>query len=321
MPEIGTYIWKPSLEKKIGVLSEGDRQISFSQYGKYFKCPKSWALNYIDKIREPNESIHVAFGQAMHSTIQEWLLIMFTKTIKKSMEMDLNKILLENLRSEYALRKEKVGKHFSTPEELASYYADGVAILSTLKKKRTLYFSSKKISLVAIELPLITQVHEDFPTVKLKGFVDLIFYDEVDKKYLVIDIKTSTRGWNDYKKKDQLTTDQLLIYKIFLAKLLNVDVEQINVKFIIVKRKIDENSLWPQRRVQEFSPSSGKVSLNRVNKNLTKFVEECFNKDGSYNITRNYPPLAGVNFKNCMFCIYNDMENVCPKSKRICADG
>jgi len=320
MQETSTYIWKPALEKQLQYLNEGDRQVSFSQYSKYFKCPKSWKLTYIDKIRESQESIDLVFGQAMHSTIQEWIKVMYTTTIKKSNEMNLNDLLLTNLKHEYSIRKEKHGSHFSSPEEISSYYAEGVSILNTLKKKRNIYFSTKQMKLVAIELPLTSQIHEDYPTIKLKGFLDLVFYNEYTKKYIILDIKTSVRGWNDYKKKDPMTTDQLLIYKIYLAKLLKVEVDSIDVKFFIVKRKIDENSLWPQRRIQEFVPSNGKVSLNRVNKNLNKFVEECFNMDGTYKTDKIYPALAGVNYKNCMFCMYSNMEEICPKAKRICSN-
>ena len=42
-----TFISDPKLANKVEVKKEGDRSISFSQYTKYFKCPRSWELNYI----------------------------------------------------------------------------------------------------------------------------------------------------------------------------------------------------------------------------------------------------------------------------------
>ena len=52
-----TFISDPKLANKVEVKKEGDRSISFSQYTKYFKCPRSWELNYILKIKEQKESI------------------------------------------------------------------------------------------------------------------------------------------------------------------------------------------------------------------------------------------------------------------------
>lgn len=313
-----TFISDPKLANKVEVKKEGDRSISFSQYTKYFKCPRSWELNYILKIKEQKESIDLVFGQAMHTVIQAWLKVIYTESVRKSTEMDLNKMLLAEMSKEYSERKEKMQGHFSTPEELASYFNDGVEILAYLQKKRTTYFSTKKVKLIAIEFPVVAPVHEDYPTIKLIGYIDLIFYDEDLKKYFIIDIKTSTRGWNDYKKKDEFTTDQVLIYKWHFAKLLNTDINNIAVTYFIVKRKIDPDSLWPQKRIQEFSPSNGKVSLNRVSKNLKKFIEECFNYDGSYKVDKIYPAFGGKNLKNCLWCPYDTREDLCPKNNRIC---
>lgn len=291
--------------------------ISFSQYSKYFKCPKSWELTYIKKHKIPSESIDLVFGQSMHSVIQEWLRTIYTESVKKANLMDLNRMLLDNMKSEYILRKEKMGNHFCTPEELTSYYHDGIEILNYLKKKRSAYFTTKKVSLVAIEYPINMNIHKDY-AVNLIGYLDLIFKEEYDNSYHIIDIKTSTRGWNDYKKKDQLLTDQLLLYKKYLVDELGMEVDKVNITYFILKRKIDVNSLYPQKRIQEFRPSSGKVSMNRISKQLNQFVTECFNPDGTYNIDRIYPPMAGYNMKNCMFCPFNDREDLCPKEKRIC---
>jgi len=313
-----TYISTKALAKLVEEKQPGDRVISFSQYSKYFTCPKSWEINYIQKVKESDESIHLVFGQAIHSVIQDWLKMIYTESVRKANEMDLHKMLLAAMTKEYAERKEKFGKHFSTPAELASFYNDGCAILDYLRKKRGSYFTTRKVKLIAIEFPVMAQVHEDYPTIKLTGFIDLIFYDEDLLKYIIIDIKTSTKGWNDYKKKDETTTDQVLIYKGHFAKLLNVDISKIDVKYFIVKRKIDPDSLWVQKRIQEFSPSNGKVSLNRVSKNLRKFVEQCFNYDGTYKTDKTYPAIAGKNFKNCLFCKYDTREDLCPRSNRIC---
>lgn len=321
MASTETFIGRPALSKTIKPKLEGDRIISYSQYSKYFACPKSWELNYIHKHREPSESIDLVFGQAMHSTLQQWLKVLYTVTVKKAMEMDLNALLLAEMKREYLERKEKFGRDFTTPEELTSYYASGVEILKFLVRKRSRYFRTKKMELISIEFPLMEQIHEDYPTVKMMGYIDLIFYDAIMEKYIVMDIKTSNRGWKDYKKKDDLTTDQVLIYKLYMCQILKADIKDVDVMFFILKRNIDPDSLYPQKRIQEFSPSNGKVSLNRVSKKLKQFVEECFNFDGSYKTDRVYPQFAGRNSKNCMFCPYSDREDLCPSKNRITECG
>lgn len=293
------------------------RQISFSQYGKYFKCPASWKLSYIDKIKISSESIDLVFGQAMHTVIQSWLKVIYTQTVKKANEMDLNKMLLDNMKSEYLSRMKKQGAHFSTPEEMSSYFNSGVEILNYLKKKRTAYFSTKHTELIAIEYPLCYIVDEKNPNIRFTGYVDLIFYNKQSKKYTVIDLKTSGTGWSDYKKKDDLTTDQLLIYKKILADILKVDPASIDIIYFILKRKINEDSLWPQKRIQEFSPASGTISLKRIEKRLQEFVSQCFTETGDFNVKRHYPAMAGNNMKNCLFCSYNT-EQLCPTKDRIC---
>lgn len=321
MNEESTFISRPGLAKKIQKLNsnnDGIKSISYSQYSKYFKCPRAWELNYIHKIKEPSESIDLVFGQAMHTVIQLWLKTIYTDSVKKADALNLNELLMAEMASEYKLRKEKMNGHFSSPEELTSYYRDGVEILNYLKKKRTAYFSTKKTELVAIEMPINMNLHEDY-NIKLIGFIDLVFYHENSETYSVIDIKTSTRGWGDYKKKDPMTTDQVLLYKKYITDLLDIDISKVEVVFFILKRKLNEDSMWPQKRIQEFSPSSGKVSMNRISKNLHRFIEECFNPDGSYRTDKIYPATAGTKFQNCTFCIYDSNEEVCPKSKRICA--
>ena len=49
--------------------------------------------------------------------------------------------------------------------------------------------------------------------IKFVGYIDVLIYDTVREKYKIIDIKTSTRGWNKWQKRDENKTQQLLLYK------------------------------------------------------------------------------------------------------------
>jgi hypothetical protein len=92
-----------------------------------------------------------------------------------------------------------------------------------------------------------------------------------------IDFKTSTRGWNEDAKKDEGKQFQLIFYKNFFSKQYNVPEDNIDVEFIILKRKIWEESEYPQSRVQEFAPPSGKIKMKKALTAINNFIEQCFN--------------------------------------------
>lgn len=293
-----------------------DKVISHSQYALHSKCPKAWELKYIHTKRFSDESIFVVFGQAMHTVVQEWLKQIYTVSVKSSNEIDWSARLKEELISEYKIRVEKNGGHFSSPEELSKYLYNGTEILNFLKKKRAGYFSTKGMKLIAIELPLCHPPVEEQPNVKFIGSIDLVFYDSKRKRYLIIDLKTSKKGWKDWHKKDKVKTDQIILYKKYFSEQFNVPIDNIDVEFMIFRSEIDPDAMWPVKRIQEFKPSDGKVSVNRAVKNVEEFIRTCFNEDGSYNTDKIYVARAGDGGRNCRFCPYADKYDLCPKENR-----
>ncbi len=92
--------------------------------------------------------------------------------------------------------------------------------------------------------------------------------------------------------------------------------DRVDVEYFIVKRKIDLDSLYPQKRIQVFAPSNGKLTIKKLEKEFLDFLRTCFNEDGTY-IDRKHPAIAGENYYNCRFCVFNENEELCPKSDRI----
>jgi ATP-dependent exoDNAse (exonuclease V) beta subunit len=74
----------------------------------------------------------------------------------------------------------------------------------------------------------------------LKGFIDIVVYDESEDKYYIYDFKTSTRGWSEKEKKNQTKLQQILLYKKYFGKLYNIDIDKINVEFILDEPEIPE---------------------------------------------------------------------------------
>ena len=104
------------------------------------------------------------------------------------------------------------------------------------------------------------------------GYLDIVIHDTLSNTIKIMDIKTSTRGWNKWMKKDENKTQQLLLYKKFYSQQYDFPIEDIEVEYFIVKRKLYENVDFPQKRVQKFSPASGTVSMNNVVRKLTEFM-------------------------------------------------
>ena len=290
---------KPEIDYSI------QKSISYSQTLAYNTCPHQWALKYVKGLQEYKPSIHTVFGTAVHEVMQEWLTELYDGTVKKSNEMDFKQMLQEKLFIIYAQEKEKYGKHFSSSEELSEFHNDGVEILNYVRKKRATYFGTRYYKLVGVEIPLVHQIAEN---VFFKGYIDIVLYDEQDDKYIIFDIKTSTSGWSAYAKKDDKKLAQLLLYKEFLARQFNIDVEKVDVKYFIVKRKVPANPEFPAmgKRVQEFVPPSGKIKRGQATTALTKFIDDAFDKHGQY-IDKEYDKKPSKS--NCMFCEYKGTEH------------
>ena len=111
-------------------------------------------------------------------------------------------------------------------------------------------------------------------------------------------------GWNKWMKKDENKTQQLLLYKQFYSKQYNHPVDKIEVEYFIVKRKLWENAMYPQKRVQKFSPASGTVSLNKVAKRLDVFLNEAFTDSGEHKNDMVATPSKIA----CRFCEFNQTE-------------
>ena len=302
---------------RFGVREPGpnDSKVSYSQYTMYANCPHQWKLNYMDGNRTFDPSLHLVFGTAMHETLQSWLDVLYNKSPKEATQLDLGKMLYDGMVSEYKVMREQTGVDFSTPSEMEEFLEDGIEILNFITKNRIDYFNTRQLRLVAIELPIYAKAMESH-NVHMMGFLDLVFEDTYQNKLVIWDIKTSTRGWNKYQKADKTKTAQLVLYKKFLSEQYSYPIDKIDVKYFIVRRKLDEGMMYAQKRVQEFTPSNGKPTVNKITKSFEDFIRNAFNEDGSYRTESEFPALAGKNNKNCKYCPFKTDYEKCPKENR-----
>lgn len=283
------------------------RSVSYSQYSLWASCPHKWYLTYVENKQPYQASIHTVFGTAFHETLQAYITAMYEKSGAVADKMDLESLFQERFREVYSKEYKAAGAHFSNAEEMGDFFDDGIAILRWIKARRNKIFTIRKMKLLGIELPLLLKVANN---IYYKAFIDFALYDEDLNKVYIYDIKTSTRGWSDSEKRDDQKTAQVLLYKEYFAKQFGWDVEQIEVEFFIVKRKIYEEAEYPIPRVQSFKPASGKNKRKQTIDQFQSFISDCFDDVGKPKI-KSY--LKNVGEKSCKWCPYNDKQDLCNK--------
>jgi len=272
--------------------------VSHSQFVSYSECNLKWKLRYIDKLGTFTGNIHTLFGTAMHTVIQEYLTVMYGTSIKAAEALDLNGMLKTEMMGEFKLIKECQETLPCSQDEMVEFYQDGLAILEHFRKHRGKYFMKKNYELVGIELPITMELQEN---VELKSFLDVVIRNKISGKITIIDLKTSTRSWTDYHKKNFYKKAQLLLYKQFYSEKFDVPLDKISVEFLILKRKIAKQSDFPISRLQRFEPANGKVSVNKTMKAFTEFREAIYDKKGNHKTDRTYNASPGSACKFCEF--------------------
>lgn len=284
------------------------KNVSYSQFSMYRSCPHKWALQYKDGHKIFSSTVHTVFGTALHEALQHYLDVMYEESGAAADRLDIYTIFEDALREEYKIQyKKNKGQHFSSSEELREFYEDGVEILKTFKKKKGQYFTKRGWYLVGCEIPVMVTPNKFYNNVIYQGYLDIVMYHEPTQTFKIIDIKTSTRGWNDKTKKDEDKQFQLVLYKKFFSEQFNIPIENIDVEFFIVKRKVYDHPDFIIPRIQTFKPASGKVKLNKATKSLNSFIEEVFNKQGYKD--KNYTPTPSK--WNCTFCPFKDNPELC----------
>jgi len=278
------------------------KRISYSQISLFNECPQHWKLRYVDKISKTESNIHLIFGTSMHEVLQTYLEVMYNDSIKSADKLNLEQMLMNKLIELFKLAEQKDGKPPCTKEEINEFYQDGVNIIDFFRKKRNEYFSKRGYKLIGCEVPIDVDLQNN---TKMVGYLDIVILDEIHNIIKIYDIKTSTQGWNKWMKKDENKTQQLLLYKQFYSKQYNHPIDKIEVEYFIVKRKLWENAMFPQKRVQKFSPASGTVSMNKVAKRLNTFLDLAFDDEGN-KISENIIPTPSK--KSCRWCEFKNTE-------------
>lgn len=278
-------------ESKIKQQPSKNTHISYSSFSTYQKCPKLWDLQYRQKVVPFVQSVYTIFGTAMHETIQEWLEVLYYDKVKTATDMDINKVLYDNMVKSYKqaqavnqgipIEGEYPNKNELDQTTFTRFYNEGKDILKFIRNKRKAYFPTKTSKLAGIETLLYQDIR---PGVKFKGLIDLVIYHPNSDTWSIIDIKTSTRGWQDNAKKNPNLKAQVVLYKEYFAKQFGISKDKIDVKFFIVKRQVPRNAEFAsmQKRVQEFAPPSGPRVTKQTLEALDKFLKNVLDDSGGF---------------------------------------
>jgi hypothetical protein len=277
-----------------------EKNISYSQLSMYSQCPKKWALQYRDGHKVSEQSIHMVFGTALHETLQWYLDVIYNTSGAAADKLDLETDFESRLKDEYKKAyKKNNSTHFADANGLQEFYSDGLEIINYVRKNRGKYFSKRGWWLVGCEVPIVLAPNPRLSRVKYMGFLDVVLYNENTNKFIIIDIKTSTKGWGPKERKDKTKQYQLVLYKKFFAEQYNIPIDDIDIEFFIVRRKLWESEDFVIKRVQQFRPPSGKTTVNRATKMLEEFLDNCF-KDNDFN----YQEMPETPNNNCKWCPY-----------------
>jgi hypothetical protein len=284
-------------------------KVSFSQYSMWSSCPHQYKLNYIDKLGESSSNVHTIFGTAMHETIQHYLSVMYGVSKKQADEINMDKLLLEKMREAYKGEADKMSEGTPcTQIQLEEFYGDGRRILAWLNKHMHKFYSKSGFELVGIEIPLNASIKEG---VHFIGFIDIVMRDLASNEIIIIDLKTSTMGWNQYQKADKMKNSQILLYKKYYSELFNIPLQKIKVEYQILRRKLPEDSAFPVPHVSKHVPAHGSPSVKKVYDEFMEFINTVFDDGGGFKDIE-FPKVPGAAKKNCKFCEFGN-RGICDK--------
>jgi ATP-dependent exoDNAse (exonuclease V) beta subunit len=228
------------------------KRISFSELKIWNECPYKHKLLYGDKISGFIGNEHTAFGTAVHKVCEE--------TITKEV---LNPhLIFENEFNSELARLTQAG--YELNQVLVSEMRAQAPVLCKLAIPAVKDFF-EKYEVVSVEEPLLEDITEFESDKKFKGFIDLVLKTS-DGKIHIIDWKTCSWGWDSRRKSDPMTTYQLAYYKNYYAKKHNINPENIETYFALLKRTAKKDN------VEIFKVTSGPKKMKNSLKLLKKAV-------------------------------------------------
>lgn len=272
------------------------KTVSYSQYAQWFKCPFQWKTNYIDGLKTFEANLNLTYGNAIHETLQHYVKTLYTEGMLKATTLGLRDYFIEHL-----IQEATENKIAFTQEEIQEFIEDGVNFIKEFMTAavRLQHFPPDKYEFLGIEDELNMDLTHN---TQYWGYIDLVLKDKTTGRIKIFDFKTSRMAWTTSQKEDLSKTSQLVLYKALYSRKHNIPISNIDVEFLILKRKLYPDSKFRQSRIQVFKPTADQSEVTRVVDHFTQFITESFNPDGTYNTGIKYPKIPGKNKANCKYC-------------------
>lgn len=237
---------------------ETEKNISYSELSVWNTCPYKHKLLYIDRLTGP-KSIHLFFGSAIHSVCEQNIL-----EYSKGNQYDDEywKIKFKESFDGYLNKN----KECNISENDVNLFTDqGYGIIPNIVSSFAKRFGD--IQFLGSE-KLIRTPYKKVENVQyfFKGYVDLLFLEKSSGKYIILDWKTCSWGWDKYKKGDKMTIYQLVLYKHFISRELGVDPKNIDIYFALLKRTANKS-----KNIEFFRATSGK----KRTEDAIKLLDNC----------------------------------------------
>ena len=222
--------------------------ISYSEIKNWSKCPYYHKLTYIDGLKHFKGNLYTAFGTALHSVCEK---------VDELENANLVVLFKEQFKSQVN-ELEEYDREF-----YGEMLAQGIKIIPYIKSALADYFGDYEI--LAVEENLYENIWHTANEKYFKGYMDLIL--KVDNTIHILDWKTTTRGWNDRKRNENITKYQLLLYKYYYGQKHGCDLDDIKVHFGLLNR-----TLGGKKRVELYEVASERNNLAEAINYMKNFL-------------------------------------------------
>tara|TARA_A100001011_G_scaffold394568_1_gene487270 strand:+ start:2303 stop:3121 length:819 start_codon:yes stop_codon:yes gene_type:complete len=258
------------------VLDNKRKRISYSELKIWSECSFRHKLAYIDQLSNYVGNEYTAFGTAIHGVCEN---------IVPDNSIDGFKVFKEAFGSELrSLDRSTLNKDL-----VVEMLGQSEKIIPNILPALSSHFGN--YSIVSVEEGLYETINDFETNINFKGFIDLVIKTD-DGVYHIIDWKSCSWGWKAQKKSEALIVYQLSLYKKFFAEKHDIDPDNIETHFALLKRTASKNN------VEIFRVSNGKKRID----NAVQLLKKAIFNIKSKNFVKNRLSCRYCEFKDTAHC-------------------
>lgn len=279
--------------------------VSASMFERFSECPKQWELRYKDKNYEPEDNENTIYGDSIHRLVENYM------EAEDENEYDSPEKIEDKVKNAVKTSAEDVKDRFDadasnnreypfTPQLLDQMVKDARKSFGQYIKFADQFFTDS-LELVSVEEEFKGKT---FHNLEFRGKVDLVFYDNEKDLFYIIDIKSSNSSWKTQDINFLAKKVQLLSYKFYFCKELEIPFEKVKTAFVVLNREGDAKGNFGH--IESISIDSSVKRLKWTIKQWQKFLTKTTYEKGYFR-DRNYE--KNPTEKNCSRCPYSTQFN------------